>query len=290
MPWRQRIPSRRTRSNLAVRDPDIPAVLARFLAPLFVLAAAGVPLAGCAEQDKRPWIYRSPQENYRTALEAEHADARRDAVARIAESTYYDSENAFAVLDTVARTDPVSQIRCIAVRAFSLYKDDRPIKPLLAVLQARSGSQDALPADEDVRWETVRTLLALTRKGALSGEQQPLARDILIKLLETDPSRNVRITSAEALGEFKDREVLAPLIRSLRNKDFGIAERAENSLIALTGVTHDYDATAWEAWVASTQDPFARAGETPKVERAAGPTWWDKQDRAWRRALRLNTE
>jgi len=257
---------------------------------LLVCTAFGALPTGCAEQDKRPWIYRSPQQNYRTALEAEHADARRDAVARIAESTYYDSENAFAVLDAVARTDPVSQIRCIAVRAFSLYKDDRPVGPLLTILQARSRSQEALPADEDARWETVRALLALIRKGVVSDEFRPIARDILIKLLETDPSRNVRITSAEALGEFKDREVLAPLIRSLRNKDFGIAERAENSLISLTGVTHDYDATAWEAWVASAQDPFAHAGETPPVTRPAGPTWWDQQDRAWRRALRLNTE
>ena len=245
---------------------------------------------GCAEQDKRLWVYRSPQQNYRTALESERGDERREAVARIAESYYYDSPEAFAVLEAAARTDPVSQVRCIAIRAFAYYKDDRPVAALLTILQAKAGSEQALPADDDIRWETVRALLALTRRGVLKGDQRPLARDILIKLLETDPSRNVRIVAAEALGEFKDREVLAPLIRSLRNRDFAIAERAERSLIALTGTTHDYDANAWEAWVASTKDPFAHAGETPQTTRPAGPTWWDQQARTWRRALKLQNE
>ena len=274
-------------------DPSLP-LRALIFPSLALRALIGLSLAllvsGCAEQDKRPWIYRTPQQNYRTALESQRGDERRDAVARIAESYYYDSSDAFAVLETVARTDPVSQIRCIAIRAFANYKDDRPVTPLLTILQAQAGSDQALPADDDIRWETVRAQLALTRRGVLKGDQRPLARDILIKLLEADPSRNVRVVAAEALGEFKDREVLVPLIRSLRNRDFAIAERAEWSLIALTGTTHDYDANAWEAWVASTKNPFVHAGETPQTTRPAGPTWWDQQGRAWRRALKLQNE
>jgi HEAT repeat protein len=246
--------------------------------------------SGCTQQDKRPWIYRSPEQNYKTALESESGDQRRDAVVRIAESTYYDADPAFAVLDTLARTDPVVQVRCIAIRAFAHYKDARPIPALLTILQAKPGSDQALPADADIRWETVQALLMLTRRGVLGDDQRPVLRDILIKFVESDPSRSVRITSAEGLGEIKDREVFAPLIRLLRNKDFGIADQAERSLIRLTGVTHDYDANAWEAWVASTQDPFAHAGETPVTTRPAGPTWWDQQTRAWRRAIKLRTD
>ncbi len=264
---------------------------AHSLTALFLCFLASALLSsGCTQQDKRPWIYRSPEQNYRTALEAELGDERRDAAVRIAESTYYDSEPAFAVLDTLARTDPVIQVRCIAIRAFARYKDARPIPPLLMILQARPGSDQALPADADIRWETVQALLALTRRGVLSDEQRPVLRDILIKFLETDPSRNVRITSAEGLGEIQDRAVFAPLIRSLRNKDFGIADQAERSLIRLTGVSHDYDANAWEAWVTSSEAPFANAGRTPVTTRPAGPTWWDQQTRAWRRAIKLKTD
>ena len=58
-------------------------------------------------------------------------------------------------------------------------------------------------------------------------------------------------------------------------------------LIALTGVTHNYDANEWESWLASAADPFARAGQKPLTTRPAGPTWFDQQIRAWRRGLKL---
>lgn len=257
---------------------------------LVVLALAVLAAAGCSDRQKRHWRYRSAERNFRTALEAEHPDERRDAVARIGESWYADREDAFHVLDAVARTDPVIQIRCIAIRAFAGYDDARPVGTLLTVLQAKNPTDQTLPPDDDLRWETVTALAALTRKGVMSETQRDLVCPILIKLLETDPSRNVRIVAAKALAEFKDRQVLLPLIRSLRNEDFGIADRAERSLIALTGVTHYYDADAWEAWVARAEDPFAHAGEIPQTTRPAGPTWWDKQKRAWRRALKLSNE
>jgi len=259
---------------------------ARFVAVALVVLVA----VGCSDHQKRQWRHRSTEQNYRTALEAEHADERRDAVARIGESGYADREDAFQVLDTVARTDPASQIRCIAVRILARYDDARPVGTLLAILQTKNTTNKALPADDDLRWETASALAALAGKEVFDDSQWALVCPVLIKLLETDPSRNVRIVAAKALAEFKDQQVLLPLIRSLRNEDFGIADRAEQSLIALTGVTHYYDADAWEAWVAQTKDPFANAGRTPITSQPAGPTWWDKQKRAWRRALKLSTD
>jgi len=257
----------------------------------FVVSALAVLVAaGCSDHQKRRWRYRTPERNFRTALEAEHPDERRDAVARIGESRYADREDAFYVLDAVARTDPVIQIRCIAVRAFARYDDARPVGTLLTILQAKNPTEHTLPPDDDLRWETVTALADLTRKGVLSESQRELVCPILVKLLETDPSRNVRIVAAGALAEFKDRQVLLPLIRSLRNEDFAIADRAEQSLIALTGVTHYYDADAWEAWVAQAKDPFAHAGQVPQTTRPVGPTWWDKQKRAWRRAIKLSND
>lgn len=257
---------------------------------LVVVAVAAIVANGCSDRQKRRWRYRSAERNFRIALEAEQADQRRDAVARIGESRYADREDAFHVLDAVARTDPAIQIRCIAIRTLARYDDARPIGTLLTVLQAKNTTDQALPPDDDLRWETVSALATLADKGVMDESQSKLVCPVLTKLLETDPSRNVRIVAAKALAEFKDQQVLLPLIRSLRNEDFGIADRAEQSLIALTGVTHYYDADAWEAWVAQTKDPFANAGQIPQTTRPAGPTWWDKQKRAWRRALKLSNE
>ena len=121
----------------------------------------------------------------------------------------------------------------------------------------------------------------------LAGPQRDIARDVCIKLAGPGPSRNVRILAIQALGAFHDRRVFQPLIIALRDEDFAIAERAEHALIALTGVTHEYDADAWDEWVADADDPFAGAGRTPQTTRPAPPSWWGKQKRAVRHALKM---
>jgi len=257
-----------------------------------VLLILALSLPGCSDATKRQWKPRSAEENYRLALEAEHPDDRRDAVTRIGESRHRDSEDAFHILDAVARTDPVTQIRCIAIRTLGAYKDGRPVRTLLTILRAgkdaaADGSTEALPAGDEVRWEAARALLALEQRDVLSPEERSAACDLFIQLVRSDPSRNVRIVSTQALGGFQDPQVFTPLMNALRDPDFMIADSAERSLIALTGVTHDYDADAWAQWLSETSEPFQYAGRTPPTTRPAGPTWWDKQERAWRRALKL---
>ena len=262
-------------------------------ATCWTLAAAMVMAAGCSGKSKRQWRYRSREETLAIALPAPEEmatsdpDRRREAVTRLAEGGDVDHEDVFPVLDAVARTDPVTQIRCIAIRGLARYEDDRPIGTLLAVLQSTADAQEALPANADLRWEAVQALVALERKGVLDGQQRDLARDLCLELAGVEWSRNVRLVAIESLGAFQDRAVLQPLIRALREEDFAIAERAELSLIALTGVTHQYDADAWEEWLATVEDPFAHAGEQPDIPRAKRPSWFDKQRRAVRRALKL---
>jgi len=243
--------------------------------------------AGCSESRKWKWNPPSADENFKVALESSSGDDRREAVTRIAESNYLAREDAFHVFDAVARTDPVAQVRCIAARALGRYYDARPVPTLVAILTATAESKDALPANDDVRWEAVNSLIALGNRGVLEGPQRETVLELHIKLLASDPSRNVRILAAQALGSFRDRRVFAPLIAGLRSEDFAQADRCEQSLIALTGVTHDYDPDVWQAWVAAAGDPFAKAGQKPVTTRPAGPNWFDRQMRAWRRGLKL---
>ncbi len=243
-------------------------------------------LAGCSDAQKRAWKPLPANQCYKTALEAENGDTRRDAVCRIAESKYVTHQDAFNVLDTVARTDPLDQVRCIAVKAFTRYNDSRPVDALVAILRAKAGSKEALPAGDDVRWESASALLGFEERGLIPETQRTAIRPIFIALAG-DSSRNVRIVATEALAHYQHRDVLRPLFENLRNEDFAIADAAERSLIALTGETHDYDANAWEAWAASSPDPFAHAGRKVVTTRPAGPTWFDKQIRAWRRGLKL---
>jgi hypothetical protein len=98
----------------------------------------------------------------------------------------------------------------------------------------------------------------------------------------------VRLIAIALLAHFKDRQVLRPLIDLLNEPDFALAERAELTLIELTGTTHHFDPIAWETWVANASDPFANAGHTPQTTRPEGPNWWDRQKRSFKRAIKLN--
>ena len=97
----------------------------------WTLAAAVVMAAGCSGKSKRQWRYRSREETLAIALPTPEEmatsdpDRRREAVTRLAEGGDFDDEDVFAVLDAVARTDPVTQIRCIAIRGLARYEDDR---------------------------------------------------------------------------------------------------------------------------------------------------------------------
>lgn len=251
---------------------------------MVVLLAA---MAGCSEADKRKWQHRTPEENFTTALESSSADLRREAVVRIGESNYWETQDAFHVLDAVARTDPVPQVRCIAIRVLARYENDLPIKALFTILTADEPQVGALPADDDVRWEAARALLELQHRSLLSPEQENTACELFIRMQRSDRSRNVRIVSTQALGTFKDRRVFAPLIHSLRDRDFMIADSAERSLMALTGHTHHYDAEAWNRWLEQTEDPFAEAGSPVSTTRPAA-NWWDQQQRFWRKTIKLD--
>jgi hypothetical protein len=220
-------------------------------------------------------------------LDTSPPDERREAVVRLAESHRVDSDATYHVLDAVARTDPAPQIRCIAIRALGQYEDDRPVATFLAVLQATDESSDALPGDDDVRWEATVATVTLIKQGLCPDVSRDAVRDLLIQLLDKDPSRNVKLSAIEGLGCIHDNAVFSPLIHALRSKDFAIASQAEVALIALTGVTHHCDPDAWETWLANAKDPFANSGHIPEGAIGEKPGWMENQKRKWRRFLKL---
>lgn len=245
-------------------------------------------VSGCSAADKRKWKHYTREQNLSTALDSTNGDLRREAVARIGQSSYFASADAFHVLDAVARTDPIAQVRCVAIRILGRYDDERPVKTLTTILNAAGPGGEAVMPTDDVRWEAADALAAMQAKGFLSENEQNTACEMFIQFMRADLNRNVRITATRALGSFKDRSVFKPLFDALRNKDFMIADNAEQSLMALTGTTHDYDAEAWAKWLEQTPDPFASAGKPVATSRpAADVTWWDEQQRIWRRAIKL---
>jgi len=221
-----------------------------------------------AEREK--WRVFSPEQNYEIALKAENADARRRAVGRIGRSRQAASEDAFAVLDAVARTDPNDQTRCVAIRVLMGYDDPRPVTTMLAILDPKPDRPEALPASPPVRWDATAALVEFQARGLIGDDRSREALDVLLRLALHDGNRDVKRTAVVGLGSFRDVRAVRALIAALRDKDYGIAHEAAKSLRALTGRDYQLDADGWESWLNAASDPFdSNAGAASQPATAA---------------------
>lgn len=208
----------------------------------------------------------TPEQDRQIALNDSSPNERRRAVARIAASGRTDDAT-FDVLDTVARRDASEQVRCVALRGLGGFADARPVQTALVILNPKGHPGEAAEAGPQVRWEAAVVLRRLVEAHLVPERDITETLDVLVGLLLHDSSRDVKMTAARALSRIEDPRVLRALIAALRNRDFGIAYEAHRSLAEITGRSYGYEAEAWEAWLASTPDPFDRAASQPTTRR-----------------------
>lgn len=235
---------------------------------------AGI-LCGCSGKSKT-WYQRKTSKDFvDLALESPNPDERREGVNGLSNSADAATDWAVKVFDTIARTDSNTAVRCAAVRAMHRSAGPQHLPTLLKIL--RSASQrldDVRPAPGPLRWEAARLLAAIVGGQSYTPEQRDEVLYVLRDRAVEDHDRNVRLALIDALGFFHDRAVLETLIALLRDEDFAITRAAEQSLIALTGVTHRHSPDAWQAWLDKAADPFELAGYTPAEARVESKSNW----------------
>ncbi|HUU82398.1 MAG TPA: hypothetical protein VM243_02735 [Phycisphaerae bacterium] len=213
------------------------------------------------------------------ALESELPDDRRDAVDQVARTRYLNHDVVLNALATIARTDGSPAVRCAALVAMRRSQNPRVAATLVEVLEQSSTDPErptAFPPSADIRLEALRTAIALAGQSHLPAEQQPTLRDMAVRLIGQERSRDIRQAAACLLGYCRDRVVLEPLIAALEQRDFGVVYQSERSLMRLTGQTFDYDPVGWRAWLEQTQDPFAEAGKLDAVLDAPPKGWFKR--------------
>jgi HEAT repeat protein len=198
------------------------------------------------------------------ALEHEDADVRRVSINRIAQTRYRSKPAVVDALDLIARTDGSDAVRCAAIRALGESGDAKATGTMLAILDEKSDATTR-NAGDDVRWEAVEVLGRRAESGEAAQEQRAAVRRTALRLLAGDPSRDVRLSAARLLGSDSSMEAVHGLIDALRQRDFGVAYEAEQSLTRLTGQTFDHDSTRWAEWLASANDPFPGHDEHTKA-------------------------
>lgn len=260
------------------------------LAAIAVTCLIGAALTGCDQGGNRKILDKgkSPGEYMVIAVSDPDPDVRREAVGRVAASRQASADWAVDGFVTIALLDSDTQARCVSVRGLEQGGHARAVETFLKLLNASNYPQNEVkPVPPVLRGDAALALARFAENGNIGDGDKPAARDTFLARLSGDSDRHVRIAAARGLANFSGDETLKALIQGLRDSDFAVIHRCEESLVKLTGVSHQCNAGEWERWYEENRgEPFARAGETPDnrkppYDNAVGKGWY-KTKRFWR--------
>lgn len=211
---------------------------------------------GCIERKMEFSLYqRTPQESALIAMKSSNADDRYRCLVELEKSKAFRADWAVKAMLVIAKTDPSSSVRALAVHNLGRLNDPK-VWPVLA---------EALNDQDDrVRFEAAWGLSQNTlSKSPENAQALNVVQKALLRGLAGDRNVDVRLNAARALGQLQDSTVLMALIAALKDTDFAVKYEAEKSLIRLTGRTFHANAGKWLTWMNETQAPFADAGKVP---------------------------
>jgi len=248
---------------------------------LSTLAVAA--LDGCASPVRhRPgWMAtRSDLHRYmQQAVRDPDPDARREAALCITRTRYRNDPVAIKALSVAAQTDPNDSVRCTAVRALLDCDDDRAVMDVfLAVLEGSARHPQVVDAAPEVTWCVLEAARTLWESGQPCGESHVRLASICASLLETGPTRDVKIAAARTLALLHDVVSLRTLVSGLREEDFGVVYECHTTLVALTGKDHGLNADAWSAWLAASDAPLVRSSQETAAPEPKKRRWWRPDD------------
>ncbi|MDF1808103.1 MAG: HEAT repeat domain-containing protein [Phycisphaerales bacterium] len=140
-------------------------------------------------------------------------------------------------------SDPDSGVRSASVRALGRHGDPEHVELIISALD-----------DENriVRVEAARALQRVHSETAI----EPL---IHVVNEENEKDVDVRAAAADALGQYRESEVVQALISALKDARLVVNNRVQHSLLMLTGQNFGIDRRAWIDWYNDTDDLFEAA-------------------------------
>lgn len=216
------------------------------IAPMAVIA---IPLAmvsclstGCetAAQDlAEVFDWNTPSPTQASAWMFHRDPERRRTGIALISNAYFGGEEPYLKVYREAVTDADPMVRAASARALGMHGQPEDA-PLLATVLKDSSNL--------ARWEAAKGLQRL---------HNPAVVGALIESATSDEDLDVRMASANALGQYRQRRVIEALIRALDDRSVGVALHALRSLRILTGEQFNSDPVVWLEWSRQVDDPFA---------------------------------
>lgn len=172
--------------------------------------------------------------------DAKSPDNRRQGILKLANYRFARTNPIYAKRWDQIASEPAADptVRAAAIRAMNHARNKQHGQTFV----------DALgDADAAVRLEAAKALANLPNDAAAPK---------LIERLQKDDNQDVRIACADALRLYKTPEVARALVGVLPERQFGVAYRARESLMLMTGHNFRWDEAAWLDYFAKAQKPF----------------------------------
>tara|TARA_R110002072_G_scaffold42064_12_gene118137 strand:+ start:88983 stop:89795 length:813 start_codon:yes stop_codon:yes gene_type:complete len=184
----------------------------------------------------------SPTEAANMATDQYSAENRYKGTTLLSNAEF-GGEGVYLELYLDGMSDPDSGVRSAAVRALGRHGDPEHVDLIVTAL-----------ADEvdNVRLEAARALQRVHSEHAI----EPLLKAIKE---EDESNADVRAAAADALGQYRQNNVVLGLIGSLRDTRLVVNNRVQHALLILTGQNFGLDRRAWIDWYNDHDDLFAGA-------------------------------
>ncbi len=169
-----------------------------------------------------------------------------------------DQDYVLEALASAAKTEKQVICRTAAVEKLGEFKDARAVQALTEAFYAPINFSDKNP---------VVRMACLTSLGRIGN---PAGLETLSEAASRDPSMDVRIAAAKALGNFNDYQAPQTLVQILKQeKNLALRHQAAESLEQITGKDLPPDAQAWEEFLRNPNQPQERklTGLLPRRER-----------------------
>jgi hypothetical protein len=181
------------------------------------------------------------------------ADQRRTGILRlVADYDFARAEPYTKRYEQIAQSDPDVLVRVAAVRAMNASRDPN-VTPI-----AIRDLDDQSPL---LRLEAAKALANVPDEKAIPALTRHLAAQVEVRNEGgrneiANETRDVRVACADALRNYRTKDVARTLADALREREFEVSWQARRSLILMTGHDFHYDAAKWRDFLAKTDNPF----------------------------------
>jgi hypothetical protein len=196
------------------------------------------------------WTGNTPGKFARWMEDDQSADNRRKGIYGLVTKHEFSRKEPYTKRYwQISQGDPDYLVRVAAIRALNRSRDKSVVPVAIKSLES---------AEPLVRLEAAKALANIPDASAVPALLTHLNPEVALRgeggrLERVTETSDVRVACADALRNYRTRDVARALIEKLQDKQFEVSWQARQSLVLMTGHDYRYDMNKWQEYL--TRNP-----------------------------------